>query len=87
MKTNLNWSEFMELLPQLLPVLLPILIVISVLVITALVNLIKKQVPFTQKIIWLIIILFINIIGPIIYFVIGSRILDENATERNEDEE
>lgn len=87
MKVNLNWDEFMDLLPNLLPVLIPILLLALVLVITALVSLIRKQAPFNQKIVWLIVILLVNFIGPIIYFAIGSRMLDDHSAGRNEEEE
>ncbi len=54
--------------------LFPILIIQIGLMIAALVNLIKRpveQVRWNNKLPWILIVLFINIIGPIAYFVFG----------------
>ena len=57
-------------LSKIIPLLIPIFLLQAGLDIAALVNLYKrKKVRFNNKIIWVLIILFINIFGAIIYFV------------------
>ncbi|WP_226585040.1 PLD nuclease N-terminal domain-containing protein [Halobacillus litoralis] len=56
-----------------LPVLLPLFIIQLLLMITALVSLIRATSTRGPKWMWIIIILFLNTIGPIVYFIIGRR--------------
>jgi hypothetical protein len=63
----------MDSLSHLLPVLVPILIIQLILLIVTIVDLIRIEKTNGPKWLWAIIILFINIIGPILYFVIGRR--------------
>lgn len=51
----------------------PILIIQSILLIVALVDLTRIEKTNGPKLLWIFIILFINIIGPILYFVFGRR--------------
>lgn len=76
-------SEFVGILPQLLPFLIPLLLVALVMLTVALINLLKKELPFNDKALWLIIIIFIQIIGPVVYFAVGSKMLDEKVANRN----
>lgn len=61
-------KEFMEYLPFLIPV-----IAASVtLAITALVHVLRHpNYRFGNKVIWVVIVLFIQFIGPILYFTLG----------------
>ena len=68
----------------LLAVLIPIIILQLVLSIAGIASLVKKTAPKEQKIIWAIIILLVSTIGPIIYFAIGSNMLDNANTTENE---
>ena len=68
----------------ILAVLIPILIVQFILLVAALVSAIKKEVPISDKILWILIIIFVNLIGPIVYFAIGSSMLDKKAAELEE---
>nr|WP_197969940.1 PLD nuclease N-terminal domain-containing protein [Mesobacillus harenae] len=52
---------------------MPILIIQLVLFVVALIDLVKIEKTNGPKWLWAIIILFVNIIGPILYFVIGRR--------------
>jgi hypothetical protein len=52
----------------------PLLIIQLILLIVALVDLTRTEKTNGPKILWVFIILFVNIIGPILYFVIGRRI-------------
>jgi hypothetical protein len=51
----------------------PLIIIQLILMITALVDLIRIKDTNGPKWLWVLIILLVNIIGPIIYFVIGRR--------------
>lgn len=48
-----------------------------VLLVVAIISIMKKNVPSGDKILWLLIVLLINIIGPIIYFAVGNSKLEE----------
>lgn len=62
----------MEDLQQLLPIIIPIFLIQVILAITALVHVLKHpNYKFGNKIMWVIIVLFIQMIGPIIYFLFG----------------
>jgi len=60
---------------------IPLLIVQLILMITALVSVVKKEVSGSDKILWILIIIFVSTIGPIIYFAIGSNMLDQKITQ------
>jgi hypothetical protein len=63
----------MEELNQYLPLLIPLLLIQLGLVIAALWDLIRRDKTNGPKWLWVIIILIINFIGPIIYFVVGRE--------------
>ena len=55
-----------------LALLLPVIILEFILAITALIHVIKHpSYRFGNKAIWIIVVLFIQIIGPIFYFILG----------------
>ncbi|MDY5213224.1 PLD nuclease N-terminal domain-containing protein [Intestinibacter sp.] len=55
-----------------LALLLPIIILEFILAITALIHVIKHpNYRFGNKAIWIIVVLFIQILGPIFYFIFG----------------
>ena len=55
-----------------LALLLPVIILEFILAITALIHVIKHpNYRFGNKAIWIIVVLFIQIIGPIFYFIFG----------------
>lgn len=58
---------------QYLPVLLPLIILQLILMVTALVHILRHNtVRIGSKPIWIIIVVCINIIGPILYFLFGK---------------
>ena len=60
-------------LQQLIPLLIPLVLIQLTLQVIALVNLSKKeQVRFNNKLIWVLIIVFGNMIGAIMYFIFGG---------------
>ncbi|WHY75676.1 PLD nuclease N-terminal domain-containing protein [Neobacillus sp. WH10] len=63
----------MDTLVRYLPIIAPILIIQLILLIVSIIDLVKIEKTNGPKWLWALIILFINIIGPILYFVIGRR--------------
>ena len=62
----------MDKIIEYLPFLIPILIAELALAITALVHVLKHpHYRFGNKAMWIVIVLLIQIIGPIIYFLVG----------------
>jgi hypothetical protein len=58
---------------KFVPYLIPILIIQLVLIVIALLDLIHREKTKGPKWVWILIIIFINYIGPILYFVIGKE--------------
>ena len=52
---------------------LPVLIIQLLLVIVAVIDLVRVKYTNGPKWMWAIIIILINIIGPVIYFIVGRR--------------
>ncbi|MEH7480442.1 PLD nuclease N-terminal domain-containing protein [Neobacillus drentensis] len=63
----------MDALVNNLPMIAPILIIQLILIIVAIIDLVRIENTNGPKWLWALIILFINIIGPILYFVIGRK--------------
>ena len=63
----------MEIIKQYLPLLIPIVVIELGLMIAALVDLIRRAHTRGPKWIWALVILLVNFIGPIIYFVAGRN--------------
>lgn len=51
----------------------PILVLHLILMITAFISCMREEETKGPKWMWILIILFINLIGPVLYFVIGRR--------------
>ena len=66
-------TEEIEQLRQLIPLLVPVLIIQLGLVIAALIDLARRPATRGPKWLWVAIILFINFIGPIVYFLVGRE--------------
>jgi hypothetical protein len=60
--SNLNWA-----------LIAPLLVVQLILIIIALIDLSKAERTNGPKWMWVLIILFINILGPILYFILGKK--------------
>ena len=63
----------MEFFRQYLPLLIPVVLIQLALMITALVDLARRAQTHGPKWAWLLVIVLINFIGPIIYFVAGRK--------------
>lgn len=65
--------EELNTLRQYLPLLIPILIIQLVLVVAALLDLSRRGATRGPKWVWVLVILFVNLIGPVVYFAIGRE--------------
>lgn len=64
--------DSMEKVIEYLPFLLPIVLVELALMVTALVHVFRhKKYRFGNRILWIVVVVAIQIIGPIIYFTVG----------------
>jgi hypothetical protein len=62
----------METFRENLPFLIPIILIELILAITALIHVLKHpNYRFGNKVLWIIVVLLIQIIGPVVYFVFG----------------
>lgn len=61
----------MEELLKYIPYLIPVAVVQLVLLVVAILDLLKREKTRGPKWIWALVILFVNLFGPIIYFVFG----------------
>lgn len=63
-----------ETIKEILPFLIPLLLIQLVLLIIALADLIKREkVRGGNKIVWGLVIVLVNVIGPILYLFIGRQ--------------
>ena len=70
-----------ETISDMLPYLVPLLILELGLLIFALVDLLNRQKVRGDKMLWVVLIVFIGIIGPIVYFIFGRR---KDTAEKSE---
>jgi hypothetical protein len=59
---DLNWA-----------LIAPLIVLQVILAVFALVNCMKQEETNGPKWLWVLIILFVNLVGPILYFVIGRK--------------
>jgi len=63
-----------ETIKEMLPFLIPLALLQIALMVIALVDLVRrKRVKGDSKILWAVLIVFINIIGPIVYLLLGRE--------------
>jgi hypothetical protein len=58
---------------QYIPLLIPVILIQVGLMIAAIFDLVRRSQTRGPKWVWVLVILFVNFIGPIIYFVAGRR--------------
>lgn len=63
----------MEILMEYLPILAPIIIIQLILLLVALIDVIRIKQTNGPKWMWVLIIICINIFGPILYFIFGRK--------------
>lgn len=65
--------ENLALLKQWLPLLVPVIILEFGLMIAALVDLIRREKTKGPKWVWILVIVLVNLFGPIVYFLVGRE--------------
>jgi len=64
----------LDIVTEILPFVIPLLIIQIALIIVALIDLIQREkVKGNNKVLWALLIVLVNIIGPIIYLFIGRE--------------
>lgn len=63
--------ENLDKIKEFLPLLIPILILQLGLMIAALIDVIKREKTKGPKWMWILIIVLVNLFGPIVYFIAG----------------
>jgi drug/metabolite transporter (DMT)-like permease len=63
--------EGIDTLIKYIPYLIPVVIVQLILLVVALLDLLKREKTRGPKWVWVLVILFVNLLGPIIYFLFG----------------
>ncbi len=63
----------MEKIMQYLPLFVPILMIQLGLMLFGLIDLVRREKTRGPKWVWALVIVFVNLIGPIIYFVAGRK--------------
>ena len=66
-------NEVLDQFTKLIPLLIPLILIQLGLLIAALIDLSKRENIRGPKWMWVLVILFINIIGPIVYFILGRE--------------
>ena len=63
----------MEAIMEYLPFLIPVILIEVILAVIALVHALRhKTYRFGNRVLWIIVVLFVQIIGPVLYFTIGK---------------
>lgn len=70
--SKIEWSS-------ILPIIIPFLLVGLLLILVALVDLYRHRTTRENVLMWTIIIVFFNTLGPILYFVIGRKDVNKHA--------
>ncbi|NEW05955.1 PLDc_N domain-containing protein [Paenibacillus sp. SYP-B3998] len=74
MQMHYGWNELKKIdFMPLLPVILPVFAIGMILILIALMDLYKHRKTRKNVWLWSLIIIFLNMFGPIMYFVIGRK--------------
>jgi DMSO reductase anchor subunit len=63
----------MEILQKYLPLLIPLIVIQLALMIVALADILRREKTRGPKWLWVLIVVFGEMIGPILYFVVGRE--------------
>lgn len=69
----MNNTTVLETLREWLPLLAPLILIQLALMIAALVDLVRRGQTRGPKWVWALVIVLVNTIGPIIYFLLGRE--------------
>lgn len=74
MKWHYGWDEVKDIdFLSLLPIILPLVIIDLILIVIALIDLYRHRGIRENVVVWTVVIICINTIGPILYFMIGRK--------------
>ncbi|AXN39523.1 PLD nuclease N-terminal domain-containing protein [Peribacillus butanolivorans] len=74
MQLHYGWDEFKNVdFMSFLPIILPVIAIGFILVLIALIDLYRHRKTRKNILLWTLIIIFVNTLGPILYFVIGRK--------------
>ncbi|MFX3632680.1 MAG: PLD nuclease N-terminal domain-containing protein [Candidatus Pristimantibacillus sp.] len=62
-----------ELIEKLIPILAPVMIIQLILIVTALIACARAEHTTGPKWMWVLLIIFIQILGPVMFFIVGRR--------------
>lgn len=65
--------ENLDKIREFIPLLIPIIILQFGLMIAALIDLVKREKTKGPKWVWILVIVLVNLFGPIVYFVAGRE--------------
>ncbi|MBT2647784.1 PLDc_N domain-containing protein [Bacillus sp. ISL-34] len=78
MEFHYGWNELKDIdFMPILPIILPVIAIGLILVLIALIDLYRNRKTRKNVLLWTLIIIFANTIGPILYFVIGRKDSDK----------
>ena len=60
-----------EVIRQYIPLLIPIVLLELGLMVAALIDIVKREKTKGPKWVWIVVVVAVNIIGPIVYFIFG----------------
>ena len=63
----------METLSELLPFLVPVILLQIGFLVVALVDLVRRERTRGPKWVWVLVIVFVNLIGPVVYLLFGRE--------------
>jgi hypothetical protein len=63
--------ENLDKIKELIPLLIPIVLLQFGLMVAALIDVIKREKTKGPKWVWIVVIVFVNLFGPIVYFIAG----------------
>ncbi|QWH67235.1 PLDc_N domain-containing protein [Bacillus wiedmannii] len=74
MQLHYGWNDLKDMdIMAFLPIILPVIAVGVLLVFIALIDLYRHRKTRKNVLVWALIILFVNVLGSILYFVIGRK--------------
>ncbi|MEF2096842.1 PLDc N-terminal domain-containing protein [Bacillus sp. CFBP9009] len=74
MKLHYGWNELKDIdFMPILPIILPVIAIGMILILIALIDLYRNRKTRKNVLLWTLIIIFANTVGPILYFVIGRK--------------
>ncbi|GAB6259099.1 MULTISPECIES: PLDc N-terminal domain-containing protein [Peribacillus] len=74
MELHYGWNELKDIdFMSILPIILPVIAIGMILILIALIDLYRNRKTRKNVLLWTLIIIFANTIGPILYFVIGRK--------------